>query len=131
MGAQTEAVPYEEIVSMLAPDDTVALLTCNTCVRVCRTGGVDFMEEMARRLRADGFNVVDEAVVTTACHYDYVANALPREGFTVAIVLACEVGWIAVRQHCPKPKLIRACKTLGLLSSVPKKRPPVPAAAGD
>ena len=121
MGAQTEAVPYEEMVSQLDRSDRIAVISCNTCVRVCKTGGEGIMEDLARRLRADGFDVCDEVLVTVACHHDYVADAALTNGVTAAVVMACEVGWISVVQRLRDRKVIRACTTSGLLSSVPKK----------
>ncbi|HQK93710.1 MAG TPA: hypothetical protein PLD23_09405 [Armatimonadota bacterium] len=129
MGAQTEAVPYEEIVAQLEPGEKVALVTCNTCVRVCETGGEAFMEEMARRLRADGFEVTDEVVTITACNRDYVFDAPMSGRQTATIVLACDVGWMAVVQRFRDRKCVKACKTTGLMSSVPKSRPKAGAAA--
>jgi len=122
MGAQTEAIPYEEITAQLSRDDRIAVITCNTCVRVCDTGGEEIMPEFARRLRADGFRVCDEAVVTVACHADYIRDAMAASDATAAVVMACEVGWIAVAQHMGDRKVVRACTTSGLLSSVPKRK---------
>jgi hypothetical protein len=122
MGAQTECIPYEEIVSHLTPDDHIAIISCNTCTRVCKTGGEGIIEDLARQLRADGFDVVSESLVTTACHYDYVADLVLPTNLTAAIVMACEVGWVAVVQRVGKhAKVVRACTTSGLLSSVPKR----------
>jgi len=129
MGAQTEAIPYEEIVAQLEPGEKVALVTCNTCVRIVGTGGEEFMEDMARRLRADGFDVTDEVVTITACNRDYVVDAPMSGRQTATVVLACDVGWMAVVQRFRDGKCIKACKTTGLMSSIPKPRPKTGVAA--
>lgn len=126
MGSQTEPIPYEEIVAQLSPDDRIAVITCNTCVRIVGVGGTEIMRGLAKRLREDGFIVTDEISVTTACHYDYVARAPLREDATAAVVLACEVGWMAVVQRLDGRKIVRGAKTTGLMSSVPKTAPRVP-----
>ena len=55
----TSCKPYGIIRGMLKKWKKVGIVSCNSCARVCETGGKDKMEELATRLKTDGFDVVD------------------------------------------------------------------------
>lgn len=111
----TKSIPYENIKSQLSKNDRIAVITCNSCVRFCGTGGVDKMEMLASKLRKDGYVVSDEITVVAACLHDHVRNARLSGGVTAAIVLACEAGWASVKLRLKDKKVIKATKTMGLV----------------
>lgn len=115
MVSLTQAVPYETIKKKLKRDDRIAVITCNTCPRFCGSGGVQKMEQLASRLRGDGFVVTDQLVLTAVCINDYVMNARLSGGLTAAVVLACEAGWSSVKQRFTDKNVIRGTETLGLV----------------
>jgi hypothetical protein len=115
MVSLTKAVPYEKIRSQLKKTDRIAVITCNTCVRFCGSGGVEKMEELASKLRKDGFVVTDQVVLTAACINDYVMNTRFSGGLTAAVVLACEAGWSSVKQRFPDKNVVKGTETLGLV----------------
>lgn len=111
----TKAVPYENIKAQLKKDDRIALITCNSCVRFCGTGGVGKMEELASKLRRDGYVVSDEVTLVGVCLQDHVRNARLSKGVTAAVVLACEAGWTSVKQRLRDENVIRGTRTMGLV----------------
>jgi hypothetical protein len=111
----TLPVPYEELKDQLSKDDRIAVITCNSCVRFCGTGGVAKMEELANKLRRDGYVVSDEVTLVGVCLNDHVRNTRISEGVTAAIVLACEAGWSSVKQRFREENVIRGTKTAGLV----------------
>ena len=115
MVSLTQLLPYEQIVSQLKKTDRIALITCNTCPRFCGVGGIEKMDELAFRLRRDGFIISDQIVLTAACINDYIMNARLSEGLTAAVVIACEAGWCSVKQRLPEANVVRATNTLGLV----------------
>ncbi|MFP4170897.1 MAG: hypothetical protein ACLFUV_07740 [Methanomassiliicoccales archaeon] len=111
----TQAVPYEDITAQLSQDDRIAVITCNSCVRFSGSGGVEKMEELASKLRRDGFVVTDQVILVGVCLHDHVKNLRLSEGVTAAVVLACEAGWSSVKQRLQEENVIRGTETLGLV----------------
>ncbi len=111
----TLPVSYEDIKSQLSKSDRIAIITCNSCVRFSGTGGVEKMEEMASKLRRDGFIVTDEITFVAACLHNHVKNARISEGVTAVVVLACQAGWSSVKQRFRDENVICATKTAGLV----------------
>ncbi len=121
MGAVTIARPIEEIEKELDKKDIISLISCNTCVRFCGTGGIEVMNKLANRLRKDGFTVADKILVTAACIRDYTERARKSKGITKVIALTCEAGWISIKQALPNITVIKANKTLGIMVVSPSK----------
>jgi hypothetical protein len=115
MVSLTRLTPYEQIVSQLKKTDRIALITCNTCPRFCGVGGVEKMDELASRLRGDGYMISDQVILTAACINDYIMNTRLSEELTAAVVLACEAGWCSVKQRLPEANVVKATDTLGLV----------------
>ena len=115
MVSLTQAIPYEQIRGQLKKTDRIAVITCNTCVRFCGTGGLEKMEEMTTKLRREGFTVTDQVVLTAACINNYIMNTRLSGGLTAAVVLACEAGWSSVKQRLPDKNVVKGTKTMGLV----------------
>jgi len=115
MVSLTQSVPYEDIKGQLKKDDRIAVITCNSCPRFCGTGGVVKMEELASKLRKDGFVVSDQVVLTAACINDYIMNTRLSGGLTAAVVLACEAGWSSIKQRLADKNVVKGTETLGLV----------------
>ncbi len=121
MGAVTQRLPLEKIESQLNKTDRIAIISCNTCVRFCGTGGLEKMEELAAQLRKDGFTVVDELLVTAACIRDYIERARISKNINKVIALTCDAGWTSIKQALPNVDVIRANETLGIMIVSPSK----------
>jgi len=108
----TSLKPYEVIEGWLNEGDKIGVVACNSYARVCETGGRISMDEMADRLRDDGFDVVDEDLLPMCCNLDTVSK-VEYDG-EVLIILACDAGVYTLQKLYPDKKVIAALNTIGL-----------------
>jgi hypothetical protein len=108
----TIANPYGVIKGMLKKWKKIGVVACNTCARVCETGGKEAMTRLVERLRADGFEVVDEDVVPMACNLD-LAKKGDYKG-DMLVIMACDSGFATFQSLYPNKRIVTANKTVGL-----------------
>ena len=108
----TEFKPYGMIKAKLKKSDRIGIISCNTCVKMCETGGSKQMKQMAKRLKKDGFKVVDTKLTGASCHQEDVKKTKIK-GNTV-IVMACDAGVYNAKKIFPKKKTLAALDTVGL-----------------
>lgn len=108
----TEIKPYGIIKGMLKKWKKIGIVSCNSCARVCETGGQKVMDELAERLRKDGYDVVDTALVPLACNLDLVKR--PKLDADILIVLACDCGINTIQDIYPSKKIVAALNTIGI-----------------
>ncbi len=108
----TTSKPYGVIRGMLKKWKKVGIVSCNSCARVCETGGKEKMEELATRLKADGFDVVDVELVPMACAVDAVKRPDYKADYLIA--LACDSGVCTLQSLFPNKVIIQALETIGL-----------------
>ena len=108
----TKARSYSEVKKELKKSDKIGIISCNTCVRLCKTGGEKIMMQLAEKLKKDGFNIVDVDLIGAPCNYDLL-NKSQLHG-DVQIVLACDAGVHNLRKLFPKHKIIPGNVTLGI-----------------
>ncbi len=108
----TSTKPYGVIEGWLNEGDKVGVVSCNSCARICETGGRISMDEMADRLRDDGFSVVDEDLLPMCCNLEAVSKA-EYDGDTL-VILACDAGVYTLQKLYPEKKVIAALNTIGL-----------------
>ena len=108
----TDVKPYGLIKTQLDKKDQIGIVSCNSCPRICETGGEDAMKDLAKRLKKDGFNVVDTDLIGRACDSDLLKKDELKG--TTTIVLACEAGVYNLNKLFPKRKIIEALDTIGL-----------------
>ncbi len=108
----TSSKPYGVVRGMLKKWKKTGIVSCNSCSRVCETGGRKSMEELAERLRSDGFEVVDEDLVPMACNID-LAKKKDYKG-DVLVILACDSGVVTYQTLFPSKRIIQALDTIGL-----------------
>ena len=104
--------PYGLIKSKLSKKDQIGIISCNSCPKICETGGEKEMKKLARRLKKDGFNVVDMDLIGRACDFDLLKK--DELHGTTTIVLACDAGAYNLHKLFPKRKIIIALNTIGL-----------------
>jgi len=97
---------------MLRKWKTVGVVSCNSCARACETGGKEKMEELANRLRQDGFQVVDTELLPMACNID--AAKKPSYQADYLVVLACDSGVCTLQSLFPSKVAVSALDTIGL-----------------
>jgi len=108
----TEMKPYGLIKSQLNKKDEIGIVSCNSCPRICETGGEKEMKKLAKRLKKEGFNVVDMDLIGRACDFDQLKK--DELHGTATIVLACDAGIYNLHKLFPKRKIIEALDTIGL-----------------
>ncbi len=108
----TKSRDYEEIKKELRKKDKIGIISCNSCVRVCGTGGEDILKNLSRKLKKDGYDVVDCDLIGAPCNKDQLQkNQL--HGNT-QIVVSCEAGIYNLKKIFPNHKIISGLKTIGL-----------------
>lgn len=108
----TKLKSYREIKSKLNKKDKIGIVSCNSCVRRCNTGGEKVMKELAKNLKKDGYNVIDTDLIGVACDFEQLKkDELKGE---VNIILACDSGAYNLKKLFPKKKLVYALNTIGL-----------------
>ena len=108
----TSLKPYGVIKGLLKKWRKTGIVSCNSCARACETGGRKMMEELAERLKTDGFEIVDMNLVPMACNID-LAKKPEYEG-DVLIILACDSGVFTFQTLFPAKKIVPALNTIGL-----------------
>ena len=108
----TNSKPYGVIRGMLKKWKKIGIVSCNSCARACETGGKEKMEELAERLKKDGFEVVDTELVPMACNIDLVKK--PDYQADILVVLACDSGVCTLQSFFPTKMVVPGCDTIGL-----------------
>jgi hypothetical protein len=108
----TSAKPYGVIRGMLKKWKKIGIVSCNSCARACETGGKEKMEELAERLKNDGFDVVDVELVPMACNIDAVKR--PNYQADMLVVLACDSGVCTLQSLFPTKTVVPALDTIGI-----------------
>jgi hypothetical protein len=108
----TSSKPYKEIKSKLKKSDKIGIVSCNSCARMCHTGGELKMKEFSDNLKKEGFNVIDMDLIGTACNFDQLKkNELKGD---VTIVLACDSAVYNLKKLFKKRRIVPALNTLGI-----------------
>jgi len=108
----TDIKPYGIIKGMLKKWKKIGIVSCNSCARVCETGGEKKMQELAERLKSDGYDVVNTALVPLACNLDLVKK--PKLDADILVVLACDCGVNTLQDIYPSKKIVPALNTIGI-----------------
>jgi ferredoxin len=108
----TSSKPYGIIKGMLKKWKKTGIVSCNSCARVCETGGRKKMEELAERLKMDGYDIVDTALVPMTCNLDLAKK--PGYQADVLVVLDCDYGVYTLQTLFPSKKIVPALNTIGI-----------------
>jgi hypothetical protein len=108
----TNSKPYGVVKGMLKKWKKIGIISCNSCARVCETGGRKKLEEMTERLKNDGFEVVDSELVAMACMVDLVKKHDYQAD--ILLVLACDSGVCTAQSLFPDKMVFPANDTVGL-----------------
>ena len=108
----TSRRPYGIIKGMLRKWKKIGIVSCNSCARVCETGGRARAEELAERLRKDGYDVVDTNVIPMVCSIDLAKK--PKYEAEVLVVLACDSGVFTLQDLFPTKKIVPGLNTIGI-----------------
>lgn len=108
----TSSKPYGMVRGLLDKEAKTGIVSCNSCAKVCETGGKESMDELGVRLQKDGFTVVDMDLIPMACNIALTKKPV-YEG-DVLLVLACDAGVYTLEKLFPTKKIIAALETTGL-----------------
>ena len=117
----TKLKPYREIRKQLSKKDKIGIVSCNSCARMCGTGGEKELKILSKKLKKDGYNVVDEDLIGAPC----MMNQLKKNELLgdTTVILACVSGVYNLKKIFPRKKIIPALTTLGLASLDKKNKP--------
>lgn len=107
----TKARKYEEIKSQLTTSDKIWVMSCNSCVRYTGTGGEKKLQQMAQKLKQDGFQVAGTTLLGVACMKGVVREKIEAD---TVIMLSCDAGAFNINQALIPKKLVKALVTLGI-----------------
>jgi hypothetical protein len=107
----TNTKPYGVIKGMLRKWKKTGIISCNSCARACETGGRNRMEELAERLKMDGFDIVQTDLIPMACNIDLVKK--PEYDADDLVILACDAAVFTFQTIFPSKRIISALNTIG------------------
>ena len=111
---RTRAAKFEVITEQLKKDDDIiSIISCNTCVRLAKTGGADKMKQMALKLKEDGYRVHDGFLITLPCWDHCLDNITLHPTVNAVIVLGCSCGCANISVKFPGRKIIPAVMDRG------------------
>jgi ferredoxin len=115
------SLSYEDLKKQLLPEDKIVIFSCNTCIKACGLGGHAMMDKLGSMLRADGYNVIGEDLVSIGCtvnlvqkHRNDIKKREMYDAATVIIPLICEDGLEGVEYVFNDKKVIHMTKTVGV-----------------
>ncbi len=112
----TKALTYDEIKQKLDKDDVISIIGCSSCARVAGTGGEEQMEDLAKNLRKDGYNVQEGFSINTVCTPKVFQARLNRKVNTI-ITMACSAGFANVSSIFADKKIITSSDDIGLMAA--------------
>jgi ferredoxin len=107
----TSTKPYGIVKGKLRKWKKIGIISCNSCARVCETGGREKMEELAERLKKDGYNIVQMDLIPMTCNVDMIKR--PEYDADDLVILACDAGVFNFQTVFPSKKIIAANNTIG------------------
>jgi hypothetical protein len=107
----TNSKPYGVIKGSLRKWKKIGIISCNSCARACETGGRQPMEELAERLKKDGFDIVQTDLIPMACNIDLVKK--PEYNADDLVILGCDAAIFTFQCVFPTKKIIAALNTIG------------------
>lgn len=122
MIASLRTMTYEELKGLIGKNDRIAVWSCDTCAKASHGfGGDESMRDLAATLRADGFDVRKEELMTASCYYDGIRARKEQwiasgeyDDVDVIIPLACQEARVAMSQLFPDKKIVDDSRTAGL-----------------
>lgn len=122
MIASLRTMTYEDLKGLIGKDDRIAVWSCDTCAKASHGfGGDESMKELASTLRADGFDVRKEELMTASCYYDGIRARKEQwiasgeyDDIDIIVPLACQEARVAMAQLFPDKRIIDDSRTAGL-----------------
>jgi len=111
----TRNIDIEDIKKELDKEnDVIAIIGCETCVRVSGAGGDKKMRELARQLRDDGYKVKEGFMIPTACT-PHIFLIKPEKSVNTILSLACSAGTSNLEREFPNYRIVGTTEDIGLM----------------
>lgn len=118
---RTRALKLDVIKENLDKDnDLITLISCNTCVRLAKTGGREKMRQLSEKLREEGYRVKDGFLVTVPCWDHCLENVKIQPDINTIIVLGCSCASANIKTHFPGRKIVSAIMDRGTVVMDPE-----------
>jgi ferredoxin len=123
----TQPKPLSEVVDAIGPPQSLFVIGCGGCAKVCHTGGDPEVEEMAQRLEAEGYTVLAKGVPERTCYIQHVRAFFderqgPLRECDSIVVLGCGGAVQTVRQATEERALVKnvvsALNSIGHMDTV-------------
>lgn len=112
----TKSLSYEDITKNLNKEkDVIAIIGCNTCIRVAGAGGPEKLKDLAMKLRNDGYSVKEGFMLPIACMEPYLFTAKLANEVNTIISLSCSAGFSNIKRNYPEIKIIETVDDIGLM----------------
>ena len=114
MGVMTRPRPMHDIVADLDRSQPLTVISCNNCTRVSGAGGEAVIGPFCRDLRARGFRVEQEVLITNPCSRGYFEDLELAPASKAVVLMACrgaQSGFISLH---PDLRMVPATETMGL-----------------
>lgn len=108
----TKSNPIIKIIKGIKKSDKIGVVSCNSCARLCDTGGEEGMKKLSEILKKKGFSVVDNDLIGMPCHFDQLKKDELKGDVTIA--LTCDAGIYNLKKLFPKRKIVQGLSTIGL-----------------
>ena len=114
MGALTRLRPMKDIMADLGKGESIAVISCNNCVRISGAGGEGVWEKVCEDLKQQGFNIEQEVLITNPCSRGYFENLKLVPGIKSVLLLACHGAQAGFKTIFPQVRLVSGTETMGL-----------------
>lgn len=108
-----EPKPYGVIKPLLRKSDRISIAFCKSCPTLLGFGEEE-VNLFVKKLKRDGFNVVDIDTVSLGCHYPKVKEQHKNLKGDVILVWGCDSHVYNLKRLFPKRKVLPTMTVIGL-----------------
>ncbi len=115
----TEAIPFGVLKEKLDELNAkkIAIISCDSCAKLCETGGEEGLEKLKKKLEENGFEIIYTKVIPVMCNLCVEKSGLDFEKIKeadVLIPLSCDAGKFILHKLVPDKKIVTYLDTRGL-----------------
>ena len=115
MGVLSVLRDTKDIASETGTTDSVALISCNNCIRGCGAGGEMHMPRISKELKSLGVRVEEEILITNPCSRGYLENRDLSSAVDATVIFACPGTQAAFSTLHPDVRVVAGVESLGLM----------------
>ncbi len=93
----TTKKPFEDVLASIKGMQKLVLVSCGTCAALCQTGGTEGLEDLSKKLEAEGFEIITGIVAEEVCDNRVMRKDLKKidediQEADAIITLSCGLG---------------------------------------